>query len=221
MPDMVNLKYIFFDMGYTLADESLAWEKRCAEQAQTAQARALGLTAEDIYNEIAAASRAYLPQFRTVVEKFHFSEAAPYRREFEALYEDAAYILERLSARYRLGVIANQSAGLSERLEEYGIRQYFDVVVSSWEHRCMKPDRRLFEIALEEAGCRAPQAVMVGDRLDNDIFPAKALGMKTIWVRQGFGGMQEPRSAEYEADYVTETLRGVLEVLLPAGAEAK
>ena len=61
---------------------------------------------------------------------------------------------------------------------------------------------------------------MVGDRLDNDIFPAKALGMKTIWVRQGFGGMQEPRGAEYEADYVTETLRGVLEVLLPVGAES-
>ena len=27
---------------------------------------------------------------------------------------------------------------------------------------------------------------MVGDRLDNDIAPAKKLGMKTVWVRQGY-----------------------------------
>ncbi len=213
MFDTTKLKYIFFDMGYTLADEGKAWERRCEEQAQTAQAKALGMTAEDIYNEVAAASRAYLPMYRTVVEKFHFSEVAPYRREFEFLYEDAAYVLEHLAAHYKLGVIANQSAGLAKRLESYGIRQYFDVVVSSWEHQCMKPDQRLFEIALQEAGCVASQAVMVGDRLDNDIYPAKALGMGTIWVRQGFGAMQKPRSAAYEADYVAESLGGVLEIL--------
>jgi FMN phosphatase YigB (HAD superfamily) len=38
---------------------------------------------------------------------------------------------------------------------------------------------------------------MVGDRLDNDIFPAKNIGMKTIWIKQGFGGMQNPKTDEY------------------------
>ena len=28
---------------------------------------------------------------------------------------------------------------------------------------------------------------MIGDRIDNDIVPAKELGMKTIWIKQGFG----------------------------------
>lgn len=32
---------------------------------------------------------------------------------------------------------------------------------------------------------------MIGDRIDNDIVPAKALGMKTIWIRQGFDGLYE------------------------------
>lgn len=76
----------------------------------------------------------------------------------------------------------------------------------------MKPDLRLFETALQEAGCIASQAVMVGDRLDNDIYPAKSLGMGTIWVKQGFGAMQTPRNAVYEADYVVGSLSGVLEV---------
>ena len=37
------------------------------------------------------------------------------------------------------------------------------------------------------AGCQAENAVMIGDRLDNDIAPAKKLGMKTVWIRQGDG----------------------------------
>lgn len=28
---------------------------------------------------------------------------------------------------------------------------------------------------------------MVGDRIDNDIVPAKKMGMHTIWVKQGYG----------------------------------
>jgi FMN phosphatase YigB (HAD superfamily) len=30
---------------------------------------------------------------------------------------------------------------------------------------------------------------MIGDRLDNDIIPAIKIGMKTIWVKQGWGGL--------------------------------
>lgn len=35
---------------------------------------------------------------------------------------------------------------------------------------------------------------MVGDRLDNDMLPARSLGMATIWVRQGHYSMLEPRT---------------------------
>lgn len=37
------------------------------------------------------------------------------------------------------------------------------------------------------------EAVMIGDRLDNDISPAKRLGMQTIWIRQGFEAKRGPR----------------------------
>ena len=37
---------------------------------------------------------------------------------------------------------------------------------------------------------------MISDRLDNDIAPAKALGMGTVWVKQGFGGLQTPLPGE-------------------------
>ena len=44
---------------------------------------------------------------------------------------------------------------------------------------------KLFEIALAKADCAPDNAVMIGDRIDNDIIPAGQLGMKTVWIKQG------------------------------------
>ena len=54
-------------------------------------------------------------------------------------------------------------------MEKFGIRKYIDVIVASAEEGVAKPDRRMFEIALERANCSANQAVMIGDRIDYDI----------------------------------------------------
>ncbi len=37
-------------------------------------------------------------------------------------------------------------------------------------------------ILRNRADCKPQYAVMVGDRTDNDIVPAKAIGMETIWI---------------------------------------
>ena len=54
---------------------------------------------------------------------------------------------------------------------------------------------------------------MIGDRVDNDIVPAKALGMKTIWVKQGFGKYLKKSSESEQADYEVERLAEILEIL--------
>ena len=202
-------KVLFFDIGFTLVDESAVWERRCQEQAATAEAKKLGLTARDIYHEIELASAARLPQFRAVVKKFGFSKAAPYRHELETLYPDAPVVLGALSERYSLGVIANQAEGLCQRLRDFGIERYFTYVVSSWDVGVSKPDRRIFEYALKAAKCAPGEAVMIGDRLDNDIAPAKALGMVTVRIKKGFGGLQTPlpeEAPDYTIDSLTELL---------------
>lgn len=76
----------------------------------------------------------------------------------------------------------------------------------------MKPDKRLFEIALEKAKCSAQEAVMIGDRLDNDIAPAKALGMRTLWIQQGFGALQHPLSPADTPDYTIGSLRDLADL---------
>ena len=54
---------------------------------------------------------------------------------------------------------------------------------------------------------------MIGDRLDNDIIPAKQLGMHTIWVKQGFGGMADIKNAENIADHTVESIGDILSYL--------
>ena len=71
----------------------------------------------------------------------------------------------------------------------------------------------MFKIAVDKSGCEASETVMVGDRLDNDIYPAKALGMKTIWIKQGFGGLQTPRSEEYQPETEINCLSDLLHIL--------
>ncbi len=208
------IRCLFFDIGYTLVDEDPVWEARCREQAEVPEARALGLTAGDIYQEIEEASRNYLPQYRTVAQKHGFTQVAPFRGELETLYPEAPAVLAALSGKYRLGVIANQAKGLKERLREWGILPYFSAVASSWEAGFIKPDPALFRYALSLAGCAPKEAAMIGDRLDNDIAPAKALGMKTVWVRQGFGGLQTPKSPAYEPDFSVSSLKELLNIFL-------
>lgn len=207
------MKVIFFDVGYTFVNEDAVWERRCREQAQTDEAKKLGLTAEDIYHEIEIATLARKPQFRTVIEKFGFKEVAPYRTELETMYEEAPAVIKALAQKYELGIIANQLDGLKDRLEAFGLLQYFKYIISSWDVQVMKPDIRIFEYALGKANCKPQEACMIGDRLDNDILPAKSLGMKTVWIKQGFGALQKPETPTEEADYTIEKLTELLDIL--------
>ena len=115
---------------------------------------------------------------------------------------------------YKIGIIANQSRGSEERLKSYGLLKYIDLVFSSEEEGVSKPDLRLFKLALSKVKIVSNEAIMIGDRLDNDIYPAKKVGMKTIWVKQGLGAVQKPKSEEYKADYEVDKLSDILEILL-------
>ncbi|WP_164917287.1 HAD family hydrolase [Clostridium sp. JN-9] len=115
--------------------------------------------------------------------------------------------------KHKLGIIANQTDGLTTRLSSWGILKYFSFIISSWDYQIMKPDTKLFQIAVKQSGYNASETIMVGDRLDNDIFPAKTIGMKTIWIKQGFGAMQKPKTIEYIPDKEIANLSELLYIL--------
>lgn len=65
-----------------------------------------------------------------------------------------------------------------------------------------------------KAGCLPQNAVMVGDRLDNDIAPAKNLGMKTIRIKQGFGKYAVPENEAEKADYTVNHLNEICQLFI-------
>jgi HAD superfamily hydrolase (TIGR01509 family) len=91
-------------------------------------------------------------------------------------------ILERLSARCRLGIVSNFTGNLEPCLEELELRRYFTVVADSAVVGISKPDPRIFSGVLTKLDAPAARAWMVGDNFEADIRPAGALGMRTCWL---------------------------------------
>lgn len=54
---------------------------------------------------------------------------------------------------------------------------------------------------------------MIGDRIDNDIIPAKEMGMKTIWVKQGFRKYWKVTNECEKADYEVDNLSELLDII--------
>lgn len=105
------------------------------------------------------------------------------------LYPDALSSIEGLrAAGYRLAIVANQPAARSGELRALGVRA--EVITMSDEMGVAKPDLAFFSRALELMGSPAPADVAyVGDRVDNDVLPAMAAGLRSIWLRRGPWGI--------------------------------
>ncbi|MDO4318225.1 MAG: HAD family hydrolase [Lachnospiraceae bacterium] len=206
---MENIKCLFFDVGSTLVDECKAYESRMRSIAEAAN-----VSYETVYE---TALRFYKQNKKGDLEtiKKLKVEMPKWRSECEVLYPDAEECLKRLSRKYKIGVIANQSLGTEKRLERFGILRYIDPVIASAEEGVAKPDERIFEIALKRAKCSPEQAVMIGDRIDNDIVPAKKLGMRTVWVKQGFGKYWNITGEGERADYEVNHLSELLPIFIP------
>jgi FMN phosphatase YigB (HAD superfamily) len=116
--------------------------------------------------------------------------------------------LEALRGTYRLGIIANQPPQTLDFLEEQGLLSLFDVVMLDSQRGVGKPSADLFRLALQEAKVGPESAMMVGDRLDNDIVPSRRLGMRAVllWLDAGEKGWRP------EGDWA-RTFRKILERL--------
>lgn len=97
--------------------------------------------------------------------------------------------------RLKLALAANQPSTVLPLLDEAGIGHYFDHREVAGTHGYRKPDVRLFLRCCDDLGVRPEQCIMVGDRIDNDIAPARALGMRAVLFRTGRHCAQQPRAA--------------------------
>lgn len=204
---MSDIKYMFFDIGSTLVDETDCYKSRIDYAVNSKN-----LNREVFMAKVYESAKTSATPIKTACSYYNI-ELPQWDNSLEKLYSDTKWVLEIMSKKYKLGVIANQSLGTKERLDNRGIGKYFDVVVASAEAGCAKPDLKIFNLALEQAGCKPNEAVMIGDRLDNDVVPAKQLGMKTVWVRQGFAKYQSISNETEKPDFIIDSIGDILDVL--------
>lgn len=206
MKNLKNCKWLFFDIGSTIVDETLCYDKRYEELVQDTD-----ISKDAFVDKVIELAKQNKDACRAAAD-FYGLQIPKWHKELEKLYPDAQSVLGELSEKYKLGIIANQSLGSQERLNAWGIGQYFDLVIASAEEGVSKPDLRIFNIALKKADCRAEDAVMIGDRLDNDIIPAKRLGMNTVWIKQGFAVYQTPEKDSEIPDFEVNSLTELLNI---------
>lgn len=203
---MDKIKWLFFDIGSTLVDETDCIKKRCE-----VIVKENNIDSQEFYNKVKeyAKTESYAVQ---MAADYYSVDVPRWYGEFEKLYPETKSMLESLSEKYKLGIIANQNAGTKTRLKNWNIDKFFDIVITSAECGCAKPDLKIFKMALEQANCTTDECVMIGDRIDNDIAPAKQLGMKTVWVRQGFSKYQSAKSVSVQPNFIVDKVSELVKI---------
>ena len=202
-----EIEWLFFDVGSTIMNEQIAYEHRIRDMANLAN-----MSFEKIY-EMALAYYRQNKKGDRETAKFLGIEVPEWHREDEILYDDALPCFETLSKKYKIGIIANQSFGTKDRLEKHGILKYIDLITASAEEGVEKPNRRIFEIALERCNCKSVHTIMIGDRIDNDIVPANLIGMNTIWIKRGFWQYWNIKQKLEKPDFVINNLMELCDIL--------
>jgi HAD superfamily hydrolase (TIGR01549 family) len=135
------------------------------------------------------------------------------RHDLFKFFDDAESTLQALSKYCEMGIIANQSEDILELIEKSGFGRFFKVKAISSSMKLKKPDSKIFELALKEAGYAAQDCIMVGDRLDTDICPANTIGMTTIRTTNSLFALQVPRMACEHPTYTVSHLSEIPRIL--------
>ncbi len=187
-----SLEMVFFDIGGVMYDDTIY------ARAMHTALRALGgrFTDEEFDDVYRTARAAQAGSFRGLLARRFLGpdpDMAAVEAEAskhwayppEALHGDVRPCLAALADRYRLGIIANQPSAVKDAIRRDGLDGYFEVWGVSDDVGLEKPDPGLFAHVLKEADVEPPRSVMIGDRLDYDVRPAKAAGMRAIWLLRG------------------------------------
>jgi HAD superfamily hydrolase (TIGR01549 family) len=195
----MRIQAVFFDVGETLIDETRQWGEWAdwLHVTRLTLFAALGVTIErgEHHRRVFDLVR---PGVDIAAEQARREAAGRnYRIELRDFYPDALMCLRELRRRgYRIGLAGNQPAGVEEQLR--ALELPVDIVASSAEWGVEKPSPQFFDRLVAAAGVSVSSIAYVGDRLDNDVLPAAAVGMIAVFLRRGPWGLLHASWPEVE-----------------------
>ncbi|HEX3014571.1 MAG TPA: TIGR02253 family HAD-type hydrolase [Methanobacterium sp.] len=207
------IKAVFFDIDDTLYDTS-GFAKLARKAALNVMIDAgLPLSTDEAYKILREVIDEYGSNYDkhfNVLTKRIFGEEKPLLIALGMItYHNVKFALLRLFPQttstliylkkqgYDLGVISN---GITikqwEKLIRLDLHPFFDHVITSEEAGAEKPDKHIFECALEKMGYDAEHSVMIGNKFNDDILGAINVGMSAILVNSEL--------KEAEKEYIEE-----------------
>jgi HAD superfamily hydrolase (TIGR01549 family) len=190
------IKWIFFDIGNVILNDDPAMAFFYHEIFQAIQQNGKQVTLDEV---LAARERSILVErngkhYEAIMKQFLNDGTwqkvdkrirrilADNWAKFSPLMPGIVPVIQGLAGKFKLGIIANQPREVVGILENLGLLNYFQIHGISQIVGKVKPNPDFFYWALKQAKCQPQEAVMIGDRVDNDVKPAKCIGMKTIWL---------------------------------------
>jgi FMN phosphatase YigB (HAD superfamily) len=122
--------------------------------------------------------------------------------------------VEAISRHFEVGIAGQYGRDLLDLLRKEGILDHFKHRFTQDDFDITKPDPRYLERIAAACGVRPAECIMVGDRVDNDIVPAKQIGMRTVLVRGGLHRRQTPRIPAEMPDAVLKGIAGLADAVL-------
>jgi HAD superfamily hydrolase (TIGR01549 family) len=181
------VKAVVFDVGETLVNEARWW----AELGQV-----VGLEPHVVWAAVGAVvERGERPAhaWRLLGVDHPGREVVGF--EGADLYPDARPCLERIrTAGYAIGLAGNVGRAIEPFVERFALD--VDFALASHTLGVEKPSPEFFARVAERVGCPPGEIAYIGDRIDNDVRPARDAGMVAVHIRRGpWGYLQDGAEA--------------------------
>jgi len=196
---------VVFDIGETLVDETRAWSLEAQRSGVTSLTlfAALGALIErgEDHREVWALLGKQPP-------------SAPVMLEVTDFYPDALpCVRAAIAAGLRVGLAGNQPESTEQALRD--LRLSVDLIASSARWGVEKPNVAFFRRIAAELNVEPRRIAYVGDRIDNDVLPAKSAGMRAVFIRRGpWGHLHAHRPDAAAADLRIDGLASLVPTLL-------
>jgi putative hydrolase of the HAD superfamily len=107
------------------------------------------------------------------------------RSRRHVVFAESEQVLHQLKKNFRLGLITNGAPDIQgTKIDGSNLASFFETIIISGDHGFGKPDRRIFQLALQRLEVAAHEAVMIGDSLNRDVAGARDAGIRTIWINR-------------------------------------
>jgi len=127
---------------------------------------------------------------------------------------------EAIAANFRIGIAGQYGKEILDLLQDESLIDLFTYRFTQDDFDITKPDPRYLERIALACGVVPGECIMVGDRVDNDIIPARQIGMRTILIRVGLHRYQQPRIPSEMPDVEIESIKGLATAVLEASRPA-